>query len=231
MSAHPHAGLAYASLHGWLAARTWAYRDLFSEIAAAIAEESFPRDLPGALVPSSTGEVLDLLRDVVPAWWGADSNPECLRRCSERVPDFQAVSANLNRGWPFERDVFGLGVSIHALHFLRDPSSFLAKFHESIAPGGLAILAVFRGRGRTGEGLLPWLRRVVHDYGLPQAWNMLPWKGLDALMLASSPGPFHFWTRGALADLLTDHGFIVHEVRETFNGCSLLAICHKGPKE
>ena len=217
----------YPFFHAFLVRHTHAYQTLFSEIASEIKTTDYPRHLPALIVPSSTGEILSVIKDSCHPWWGVDSNLECLKKCSEQTDNFRPIPTDLNQGWPFEKNIFGLSLSIHALHFLSNPALLLKGIYESLAPGGLAIFVTFRGEGNVGEELVKSLLRIRLEKGLFETLNILPWKVFDSLMLNMSTEQHHFWTKESFRQLLVENRFIIRSISHVFNGYSILASCHK----
>ena len=211
---------AYASLHSWLVRRTRSYRVLYEQLGREAA--AAPPGCDGALVPSSTGEVLDSVGSAAASWTGVDYNAACLEACAARVEGFEGIEADLGAAWPLPLERFGLALSVHALHVLPNPGRVVQGIADSLAPGGLALLATFTRR----EGIVACLGRVRRDQGWGEAWNLMPWKVLDSAMLATG-GDLTFWSPEQFRQQVESAGLVVEEERSVFDGCSTLIIARK----
>jgi len=213
----------YALLHSWLVGRTNAYACLYRDVAEVVSRHVGPADLPGALVPSSTGEVLEFVGGAATSWWGVDNNPSCLAACAERVPHFKGIQADLGGDWLLKPSFFGLILSVHALHFVPDPQKVLLSIAASLLPGRYAVFVTFRHR----EGMGECLRRVRRETNIKEAWNLAPWKILDSLMIKTAKNPCNYWNEKDLERLLINCGFEVLSMGIVFNGCSLLILARR----
>jgi len=193
----------YATLHSWLVGHTNAYDRLFREVAELVSRRADPADLPGALVPSSTGEVLEFVGGAATSWWGVDHDPSCLAACAGRVPHFEAIQADLRGDWLLKPSFFGLIVSVHSLHFVPDSHKILFSIADSLVPGGYAVFVAIRHQ----EGIWECLRRVSRETNIKEAWNLAPWKILDSLMIKTAKNRCHYWNEKDFESQLVHCGF------------------------
>ena len=213
----------YATFHSWLVGRTNAYHHLYREMEEVISKRVGPTDLPGALVPSSTGEVLEFVGGAVPSWWGVDKDPSCLAACADRASHFEALQADLDEHCPLKPSFFGLVLSVHALHFVADPQKVLLSIANSLVPGGYAVLVVFTHQ----EDMWECLRRVSRETNIREAWNLVPWKIFDSIMIKTAKNPCQYWSQKDFKSLLVVCGFEVLSTRIVFDGCSILVLARR----
>ena len=218
----------YVVSHRWLVRRTNAYRRLYHRLAALC---GLPPGLvpvaEGLLVPSSTGDVLQVIGGAAQRWTCIDINGRCLDACRVAEPGSRVVSADLAGPWPLPGERFDLAVSVHALHWFDDPERLVATVASLLAPGGRAVWVVFAGHDGRTERVDQTFRRIAQECGWREAWNFLPWKVTDAIMRRYTARPMHFFDRAALTRICHRQGFTVETLEPAYNGCSWIAVAQR----
>lgn len=142
---------------------------------------------------------------------GCDFAPS--RLVQAKIPTLQLTQADLHKGLPYEDAQFDVVYSGEVLEHLWNPDSFVKEIQRVTKPGGHVIMST--------PNLLAWYNRVLMLVGVqPLFVEMSTESGavgagiLKRFKLQDRPvGHVRIFTRDALADLLTLHGFETITIR------------------
>lgn len=143
--------------------------------------------------------------------------------------------ADLNKKLPFKNNSFNRTVIINTLYAVTDPLFTIKEFHRILKPGGKLIIS------NPKPGAKGWAIPRAHILGIRRfcrkldkfrhilnfIFQILPAGFIVALfnliiISRGKKGKYHFWGKEKLGKILTENGFLVIRIRDTYADQNLL---------
>jgi ubiquinone/menaquinone biosynthesis C-methylase UbiE len=165
---------------------------------------------------------------------GIDSSKSMLRRAEEKrkkVADgkMQLLKLDLTNKLPYPNNYFDGIISIHALYTIKDTGPVLKEYQRVLRPNGRFVLS----ESQRPFAIIPSLKEAKQKYGLKAAVGVLYHLfllGIFNLIIAERQvtGFYHYWNESELREKLSEAGFKIISIKETYtNNLDLLIISTK----
>jgi ubiquinone/menaquinone biosynthesis C-methylase UbiE/CheY-like chemotaxis protein len=219
-------------VHDAMFAAVPAYQAMYSEVVAEIQKR---KDGPARRLvvdmPVITGNLSRMLApkyDIIGVDLSRDGLDLAEKKARYANPDvrYSTVEANVIEGVPIESGSADVVACVNLLYALREPEKALAEIHRILKPGGYVVITTFNGNVLLSKG--DFMAKIHERFSSKEASHVEFWKDSNDLAnLSSDVIESSYFSQETLAAKMTEAGFEVEDVRETFLGNSSVAVGRK----